>query len=86
MATVTEKPTTKPRIATSCKTFTLPKPPVASQTMQKTWTVLKATPTPPRLCFRQMKATGLTARQADLSRVRKTHLVQFRAQTHREYL
>lgn len=85
MATVTEEPTTKPRISSGCKAFTLPKP-VASQTAQKTQTVHKATLTLPELCLRMMKVTGLTVRQADLSWVRKTRLVQFRAQIHREYL
>lgn len=86
MATVTEEPTTKPRISSGCKTFTLPKPPAASQTTQKTQTALKATLTFPKLCLRTMKITGLTTRQADLSWVRKTHLVQFRTQTYRVYL
>ena len=59
MPTVTEKPTTKPRISSGCKTFTLPKPPAASQTTQKTWTVLKATPTPTKLCLRKRRLPAL---------------------------
>lgn len=50
MATLTEEPTTKPRISSGCKAFTLPKP-VASQTAQKTQTVHKATLTLPELCL-----------------------------------
>lgn len=74
MAAVTAEPTTKPRISSGCKTFTLPKPPVASQTTQKTQAVLKATPTFPKLCLRT-KTTGLTARLGRFNTSEKDTLV-----------